>query len=408
LIIYTDVDRLERHMKELAPADAKAIEELTGTVRRFLAFDQAMGDPAGPSGPLARIGAFLRMVPYMGALRKYSRMSTHAFASKLSDPFLREAFLGIFPAPELPMIGLIFTLAWMHNRDAGYPIGGSLAFSRNIEQRYLDLGGEIHYRSPVARILVEGVDGEPSRAVGVRLVDGTEHRADAVISAADGHATLFDMLDGRFLSDELRRCYDEWLIFPPLVQVSLGLGRDLSAEPHSVNLLLDEPLTVAGEARERMSFKHYCYDPTLAPEGKSVVIALFPSDYDYWVELAEERERYDAEKQEIAIGVIERLEKRFPGVTAQVEAVDVATPLTTERYTGNWRGSMEGWLPTTENAETMFTRPMSKTLPGLENFYMAGQWVEPGGGLPPAAMSGRSVVQMICKRDGRRFEAQLA
>ena len=46
---------------------------------------------------------------------------------------------------------------------------------------------------------------------------------------------------------------------------------------------------------------------------------------------------------------------------------------------------------------------MSKTLPGLKSFYMAGQWVEPGGGVPTAALSGRNVMQIICKRERRAF-----
>ena len=46
---------------------------------------------------------------------------------------------------------------------------------------------------------------------------------------------------------------------------------------------------------------------------------------------------------------------------------------------------------------------IDKTLPGLDGFYMIGQWVEPGGGLPPAAQSGRNVTQIICKRDKRKF-----
>jgi phytoene dehydrogenase-like protein len=50
---------------------------------------------------------------------------------------------------------------------------------------------------------------------------------------------------------------------------------------------------------------------------------------------------------------------------------------------------------------------MDKTLPGLDNFYMAGQWVHPGGGVPTAAMSARQAVQMICQRDNKRFEAQI-
>ncbi|HCP60352.1 MAG TPA: hypothetical protein DIT43_02095 [Dehalococcoidia bacterium] len=78
---------------------------------------------------------------------------------------------------------------------------------------------------------------------------------------------------------------------------------------------------------------------------------------------------------------------------------DVATPLTYERYTGNWQGSYQGWLIT---PKTMGMR-MAKNLPGLKNFYMAGQWVEVGGGLPAVTISGRDVVQIICKRDKKRF-----
>jgi phytoene dehydrogenase-like protein len=49
---------------------------------------------------------------------------------------------------------------------------------------------------------------------------------------------------------------------------------------------------------------------------------------------------------------------------------------------------------------------LKKTLPGLNNFYMIGQWVEPGGGLPTALMSGRNVSQIICKKDKKEFKTQ--
>jgi len=42
-------------------------------------------------------------------------------------------------------------------------------------------------------------------------------------------------------------------------------------------------------------------------------------------------------------------------------------------------------------------RGMRKSLPRLKNFYMVGQWVEPGGGLPAVALSGRNLAQVICK-----------
>jgi phytoene dehydrogenase-like protein len=46
---------------------------------------------------------------------------------------------------------------------------------------------------------------------------------------------------------------------------------------------------------------------------------------------------------------------------------------------------------------------VQKTLPGLDHFYMAGQWVEPGGGVPMAIQSGRQVVQLMCEAAGREF-----
>jgi phytoene dehydrogenase-like protein len=54
------------------------------------------------------------------------------------------------------------------------------------------------------------------------------------------------------------------------------------------------------------------------------------------------------------------------------------------------------------SAESMFGH-VSKTLPGLAGFYMAGQWVEPGGGVPTALMSGRHVAQLICADEGMPF-----
>ena len=144
------------------------------------------------------------------------------------------------------------------------------------------------------------------------------------------------------------------------------------------------------------------FDPTLAPAGKTVVEIMLASDYAYWKGIYDQRERYEAEKQQVAIEVIDRLERRFPGITSQVEIVDVATPVTTERYTGNWQGSIMAWPTTTE---TMGQEEMSKTLPGLDGFYMVGQWVE-GGGLPSVAPSGRDVIHIICHKDHRPFVTQ--
>ncbi|UCG43313.1 MAG: hypothetical protein JSU73_01465 [candidate division WOR-3 bacterium] len=48
---------------------------------------------------------------------------------------------------------------------------------------------------------------------------------------------------------------------------------------------------------------------------------------------------------------------------------------------------------------------MKRTLPGLADFYMAGQWVFMGGGIPGAILSGRHAMQVICKKDKKKFQA---
>ncbi len=403
-ILYANVDRLEQHLLELSPADSQNIRKLCGLIRKFARLgDVVMEGPTRAAGGnllegIRRLWATAALMPDM---IQYSKLSIQTFSERLTDPFLRQALAHVFGSPDFPLIALLMTMAWQHNQDAGYPIGGSLAFAQAIAQRYLGLGGQIHYQSRVDKILVEN-----HRAVGVRLTDGSEHRADVVISAADGHATIFDMLEGQYVDDKIRGYYRDLPIFAPIIQVSLGIHRDLADQPHTVQYELAEPLQIAEKARRSIGFKHYGYDPTIAPTGKSVVTTMFDSSHAYWQELAQEPERYDAEKQDIAIKVIEQLERHYPGITRQIEVVDVATPLTFERYTGNWQGSMEGWLPTTKTSSMMITG-MSKTLPGLENFYMVGQWVEPGGGLPPAALSGRRVIDMICKKDGLSFSARV-
>ena len=113
-----------------------------------------------------------------------------------------------------------------------------------------------------------------------------------------------------------------------------------------------------------------------------------------------------AKENPIEDAAIAILEERFPGITSDIEMVNVATPMTFERYTGNWKGSFEGWLITPENSNTIM-KPISQTLPGLRNFYMCGQWVEPGGGLPTGLMSGRRLIKSICRKDKIKFRTSL-
>lgn len=109
---------------------------------------------------------------------------------------------------------------------------------------------------------------------------------------------------------------------------------------------------------------------------------------------------YLAEKSKIAQDVIEVLEKRIGNIKRKVEMIDVVTPATYNRYTSTWKGSIQGWA----NEKIFEKNPFKKELPGLSGFYMVGQWVEPGGGVPTVFKSGRDLAQIICRKDGIKFK----
>jgi phytoene dehydrogenase-like protein len=407
LIVYTDPDQLEAHLCALSPQDAALSRAFCAGVRTFTRFDlsrlqQVPKEQLGLGG-WARLGT--TMLPFLPALAQWGMVSAAEFASRFRDPFLRRAIPQMFAWSDIPVMVGMSLLAYMHLGNAGFPVGASLAFARAIEQRYRDLGGQISYRAQVARILVDE-DHAPHRAVGVRLYTNEELRARrGVIAACDGRATLFDLLDGRYLNRELRRMYAPGALpVHSQLQVSLGVARDLSAEPHWTTYLLDQPLEIAGEERCELNVKHYGFDPSLAPAGKSALVAMLTSPYSYWQRIYG-RTLYDHEQEQEAQVLVDWLARRYPGLRDQIEIMDVATPLSYERYTGNWQGSSCGWLLTKQTMGLML-KGVPKQLPGLKRLYLAGQWVEPGGSVPVVALSGRNAIQTICAEDGRAFGAR--
>jgi phytoene dehydrogenase-like protein len=389
-IVYTDLDRLEAHMRELAPADGAAIGEFIGAARKFTHF--SMMDML-----LAKPWEMVTVLPYMGLMGKWGKLTLEQLGVRFSDPFLRRAMSMIqYDFANMPVVIALMFLSGCATRNFGWPAGGSLEFARSIEQRYRALGGEIQYRAKVDKILVEN-----DRAVGVRLTDGVEQRADVIVSNADGRTTIFDMLEGRYTTELIRTFYAN----PPKQQemalhISLGVARDFSAEPHMLVLWLPEPVEIAGESRDRLDIELFSFAPEMAPEGKTALQVVMTTSYDYWKALSPED--YRAEKARAAETVIACLDRRFPGLREQVEVIDVATPLTTERFTGSYLGYQTWPVPDQKMLDALSGKGLSKTLPGLSNFYMVGQWAG-GMGLPNVAAMGRRVVPHLCKQDGRRF-----
>ena len=120
-----------------------------------------------------------------------------------------------------------------------------------------------------------------------------------------------------------------------------------------------------------------------------------------------DREKYKQEKQKVAEEVIEILERRFQGIKNQVEVIDVCTLLTWERY----MGGTQGWFNLPNRTidfsmkEALSDKKFKTTLPGLSNFYFVGTWATVMGSLAHNALSGKTIIRCICKKDDKEFKS---
>jgi phytoene dehydrogenase-like protein len=392
LTIYTDVDRLEHELMNHAPQDAVPIRALAHTIRSLRKF--RIVDPS--RGLAANWLNMLQDVPMFPLLSRLMKMSGTDYGSRFSDPLLR-SFFSTGDVGKLSAIAMVLSLAWMGTGSAGYCIGGSQAMIRLIKEKIASLGGKIRYRARVQRVIVEN-----DTAVGVQLANGEIIHADWVVSAADGHATIFDLLGGQYIDPVMQKIYQQGESFASYLQVSLGVARDLRGEPPMITRVLRSPLVVDPETKtEHVGFRFFHFDPTFAPAGKTAVTTILPTrNFAYWTDLRRsDLVAYHEEKNRIAEAVISVLDRRVPGIRHDIDVVDVSTPATVIRYTGNWRGSQEGWL--FKPGEAMKMLPNS--LPGLKKFMMVGQWIMPGGGLPSGPMTARPAIKAICRHDHVRF-----
>jgi phytoene dehydrogenase-like protein len=395
IVAYTNLEKLHRELLAKAPEDTKLINEFIGGIEKMKDFPIRFDKAPELITLLEKFKDSFNYFPYLWSLVKFTRTRIKDFAQRCKNPLLSKFFEYSF-ASEMPMLFIMITFAWLDKKTAGYPVGGSLQFSRLFEKKYLELDGRIHYDSTVKKIITK-IGGNGFKACGIELENGEQSLSDIVISAADGYSTIFKMLGGKFIDKRRKKYFENYPVFPSFIQVTLGVNLDLGDRPSTVAYPLDESYQIDPEKQiENMYYRILNYDPTLAPEGKTLISCMVQTyNYKYWVDLRNsDYAKYKKEKERIASFYIERLDEEIGGIKNNLEMVDVSTPATVIRYTNNWKGSFEGWMIT---RETGF-KSMPKELPGLKDFFMTGHWVEPGGGVPAVFFSGRNLVQVIKKK----------
>jgi phytoene dehydrogenase-like protein len=396
--VYKNIDKLEEEMNRISPEDKREIARFSRVVRRLSKFRLPVSKPFKHFNLIDWI-KLLKQLPLLLLIKKYRKYSIKEYVKRFKSEKLRNFIKLILPQHSgFSMVSMFMPLNWMNLGSTGYPVGGSAALVDMLVKKYRNSGGKIHFSSRVRKIVIKN-----NAAEGIITIGGEKVYADIVVSAADGYDTFFNMLGTEYVDNKVKRYYEKLAVYPAIIQISFGVKRSFKREANKVILQLKEPLETGGARDMNSMLIRICsFDPGFAPEGcTAVVVNLRTHDYVYWNELRKRNpDAYKKEKDLITEQVLDILEERYKGFRSQVEVTDTATPATYIRYANIWKGSYQGWLPGPE----VVGQSMKKTVRGLKNFYMCGQWVDPPGGIPRVIISARQAVQLICADNKRKFQ----
>lgn len=333
----------------------------------------------------------LSVLPRMSSL---SKLSTSEYVEQFKHPAIREILKNAVGA-DYNASSLLFTLGCLAAGDGGYPEGGSLSMALRMAKRYEILGGKIEYGKRVKKVLVNN-----GNAVGV-IVNDKEILADAVVVTADTLSAIDNLFEQPLHEpwmDKMRaRTKPVMCTF-----ICLGIETDLSDLPENILFLLDKPLSFAGSEINTIGINNYATFKAYAPNGcTSVTMALMGDTYDYWKN-AKAIGTYEQEKKQLADTIIDRLSAKLPQIKDKVVVWDVATPLTYERYCGTYKGS---WMTVIGKGDKTILYPSVSE--NIRNLYFAGQRLQPPGGLPVAAATGRKAIQYLCKDADLVFQGKM-
>lgn len=393
--LWNDLERTQKELIEAAPEDEEAIKRFIQNVK----YAQSCVIPSDKPMDMMGIKDYIELGKEMGdmmkVMKEYGKVNCAQLAEEFKTPVMKKLMTDYLPA-DYTAYSLFVSYATMASGNGKVPLKGSLAMSLRIAEKFKEMGGILHTGTAVKRIIIER-----KIAAGIELEDGTIVKADYVIPAVDTSFLFGNLIDKKYMPKALAKAYENRKGYPVTSGFQVAYAAPASFSGEDTILFDCEPLNIGRNHFDRMSIKSYAYDKSFAPEGRTVIqanVVQSDSDYEYWSSLS--REDYKQKKAELAAELTKRIEKQFPELTGQLELLDCWTPLTYNRYCNAFHGAYMGFV-TTVNVKQMRFKGEIK---GIDNLFIAGQWVMNPGGLPIAVISGKFAIQRILKKLKRSIE----
>ena len=331
-------------------------------------------------------------------IRLQSYRSVYGYVSKfVKDPFLRQCFsfhpllIGGNPLDAASLYVLIHYL----EREWGvhYAMGGTGSIVNAFGRLFEELGGQVHCEAEVDEILVQN-----GKATGIRLADGSEHKADTVVSNADVAWTYLNLVAPQFRKKNTDRRIKRLKYSMSLFVIYFGTRRrynDTGLAHHNIIFsehykeLLREIFANKGLPEDFSLYLHMPTktDPSLAPEGHETFYVLSPVPHlDADIDWTQQAKPYrDA--------IMRFLEQHYlPDLQENIVVEHYIDPLYFQNTLNSYLGSAFSVQPTL--LQSAWFRPHNQS-EDIDNLYFVGAGTHPGAGLPGVLSSAKIVDELI-------------
>ena len=377
--------RLRDKLHAAFPAESRAIDRYFATIRQCLRrMPLFFADKILPPFASRLFGGALR-APFLSLARRTT-------ASVLDDFRMSPELRAVLTAqwgdyglpPKQSSFGIHAVVTSPYFEGGAYPVGGAGRIAESLLPTIERAGGAVVVDADVESILLDD-----DRAVGVRMVDGQELRAQQVVSDAGVHATLQRLLSGDLpmVRAAARRLGD---LQPSTAHVCLYVGVEtekLKAPLAGTNLWVHPAVDFDRNLAQFVADENAPFpflfisfpsakDPTFAsrhPGAQTIdVVTVMPFSRfarfgdTHWQHRGAE---YEAIKCRLAERLLGDLRCHVPAIEGAVKAWELSTPLSTRHFAGTSHGQIYGLAHSPDRFLARDLRPRTP----IQNLFLTGQ-----------------------------------
>ena len=376
--LYCNTEKVRNEMIKLSPEDRKEIDCFIDIVNNFIITNKKTNIIKN---------LFNKSCGYTKGYLKYHKLSLLDLSKKFKHPLLQKLFTDYLPS-SYSSLALIISYATFASGNGKLYTKGSLQFSNNMKERFLELGGKLYLNSEISKINIE------NKKFCSIVCNQKTIKADILISCIDPFYLFKNLLSDSYLPKQLyekKLCKQENKVISSFHSAYVINKNNLKFKD---TIIIEIPKTQVGLSKiNRLLIKEYSY---LNPSSDTVVIQCFiiqnMIDYEYWEQLYDDnKENYNESKNKIGLKLQELITNYDNSLFDNIKLLDTWTPVTYTNYFNSYYGSYMGFV-FKKNSKFFKLSPKIKD---IKNMYYLSYFQTICGGLPICAELGEDIIKYL-------------